>query len=124
MLFIRTNVWYSMNIGTNVLLKGGIIMMTCQNIRFIERNFLFTKIMNENNHLSYAQIEKLLDEASEQYVDYTFKFYENGSVVIIDNCTNLFLKPKDLKDVALDFYIRKRIAIIKESLHVQELQYA
>jgi hypothetical protein len=99
-------------------------MMTCQNIRFIERNFLFTKIMNDNKHLSYAQIEKLLDEASEQYVDYTFKFYENGSVVIIDNYTNLFLKPKDLKDVALDFYIRKRIAIIKESLHAQELQYA
>lgn len=100
------------------------MMLTCQNIRFIERNYLFTKMLGENSFLSPMQIEKMLDEASDHYVDYTFKFYENGSVVILDNDTNLFLKPKDLKDVALDFYIRKRIAIIKESLQLQQLQYA
>ncbi len=99
-------------------------MLNCQNVRFIERNFLFNQIWSEQSQLTSVEIEDILDHASEHYVDYTFKFYDNGAVVIIDNHTNVFLKPKDLKDVSLDFYIRKRISFIKESLHEKQLQYA
>jgi hypothetical protein len=99
-------------------------MKLCQNVRFIERNYLFQKIRSEQSHLNPLRIEEMLDEASTHYADYTFKFYDNGTVVIIDNHTNLFIKPRELKDVALDFYIRKRISLIKESLQEKQLQLA
>jgi hypothetical protein len=66
----------------------------------------------------------MLDEAHKDYCDYTFKFYEDGSVTIIDNETNINVMPGELTGAVLDFYIRKRIHLIKVNLQEKQLQYA
>ena len=48
--------------------------------------------------------------------DYTFRFYPNGAVTIIDNETNATVKPKELTGSSLEFYARKNIHFIKNLL--------
>lgn len=52
----------------------------------------------------------------ERGYDYTFRFYPNGTVTIIDNDTNSTVKPKDLSGAPLEFFARKKIQFIKNKL--------
>ncbi|WP_274365377.1 hypothetical protein [Paenibacillus thermotolerans] len=52
----------------------------------------------------------------ERGFDYTFRFYPNGSVTIIDNDTNTMVKPSQLKGAPLKFYALKQIQFIKNKL--------
>ncbi|WP_235941441.1 hypothetical protein [Paenibacillus puerhi] len=93
-------------------------------VRFIERDY-FRKVMLENSeHMSEQQTEKILDSIGKTWVDYTFKFYENGSMTIIDNHTDLQVPLSDLKGASYDFYVKQRIKLIKENLMEKILQSA
>lgn len=59
-----------------------------------------------------------------EWNDLTFKFYNDGTVVIIDNDTNNRIHPRQLTGAAQDFYIRKRIYLIKINLQEKRLKYA
>ncbi|HZG85089.1 hypothetical protein [Paenibacillus sp.] len=52
----------------------------------------------------------------ERGYDYTFRFYPNGTVLIIDNETDAAIKPKDLSGAPLQFFARKKIQFIKNRL--------
>lgn len=56
--------------------------------------------------------------------DLTFKFYDDGRLVIINNDTEEVVKPGDLRSDSRDFYVRKRIAFIKNQLAVSQMKYA
>ncbi|OBR66960.1 hypothetical protein A7K91_21775 [Paenibacillus oryzae] len=56
--------------------------------------------------------------------DLTFKFYSDGRLVIIDNNTEEVIGPRDLKSDSRDFYVKRRIAFIKNQLHQSQLKYA
>ncbi|MGG1550801.1 MULTISPECIES: hypothetical protein [Paenibacillus] len=99
-------------------------MNTTHNFRFIERDYWYHKALCETDHLLPGQIDDMLDEASTHYADYTFKFYDDGSVTIIDNDTNNLIKPRELTGAVYDFYVRKRIYLIKQNLIEKQLQYA
>ncbi|MBH5317737.1 hypothetical protein I6N90_07965 [Paenibacillus sp. GSMTC-2017] len=58
------------------------------------------------------------------YRDLTFKFYNNGRLVIIDNSNEEVISPRDLRSDSRDFYIRRRIAFIKNQLTASQLKYA
>ena len=73
-------------------------MRNCENYRFIERHRPFR--------------------------DLTFKFYTDGSLTIIDNTAEEVITPRDLKGESYDFYVRKRIAFIKQDLNAKRLKYA
>lgn len=73
-------------------------MRSCERYRFIE------------NHRPYR--------------DLTFKFYSDGALTIIDNDAETTITPKELKGASLDFYVRKRIAFIKNDLTAKLQRYA
>jgi hypothetical protein len=100
------------------------MMIPSHNYRFIERDYWYQKALCNSEHLLPSQIEDILDEAHKDYCDYTFKFYEDGSLAIIDNETNGTVFPDELSGAVLDFYIRKRIHLIKVNLQEKQLQYA
>ncbi|SEF63503.1 hypothetical protein [Paenibacillus sp. UNC499MF] len=99
-------------------------MSLWKNVRFIERDFWFQKMLNDTEALHSWQIDDLLGEANAQWDDLTFKFFDDGSVTIIDNDTDTRVSPRELKGAALDFYIRKRIEFIRSSLQEKILMYA
>jgi hypothetical protein len=100
------------------------MMIPSHNYRFIERDYWYQQALCNSEHLLPSQIEDILDEHHRDYCDYTFKFYEDGSVAIIDNETNGTVIPGELSGAVLDFYIRKRIQLIKVNLQQKQLQYA
>jgi hypothetical protein len=53
-----------------------------------------------------------------QDVDYTFRFYPNGHVVIMNNATNEIVLPKQLSGSCLQFFARKKIQFIKQQLQI------
>lgn len=63
-------------------------------------------------------------ETRRPYRDLTFKFYIDGRLVIIDNDTEEVIGPRDLRGDSRDFYVRKRIAFIKNQLAASQLKYA
>ncbi|MBD2869779.1 hypothetical protein [Paenibacillus arenilitoris] len=71
---------------------------TCENFRFVEE----------------GRFER----------DLTFKFYADGRLVIVDNIAEEVISPKDLRGKSRDFYVRKRIAFIKNKLIASQLKYA
>ncbi|MCQ6560128.1 hypothetical protein [Paenibacillus mendelii] len=73
-------------------------MRNCENYRFIERHRPFR--------------------------DLTFKFYSDGKLTIIDNTAEEVITPKELKGESYDFYVRRRIAFIKQDLHDKLDKYA
>ncbi|MFD0713481.1 hypothetical protein [Paenibacillus sp. GCM10027626] len=73
-------------------------MYNCENYRFIERHRPFR--------------------------DLTFKFYSDGRLTIIDNTAEEVISPKELKGESYDFYVRKRIAFIKQDLRNKLVKYA
>ena len=56
--------------------------------------------------------------------DLTFKFYEDGKLVIIDNDTGNTMSPRELSGGSYDFYVRQRIRLIKRDLAEKNLKYA
>jgi len=56
--------------------------------------------------------------------DLTFKFYADGRLTIIDNNAEEVITPRDLRGDSHDFYVRKRIAYIKNQLAASQLKYA
>jgi len=56
--------------------------------------------------------------------DLTFKFYDDGRLVIINNDTEEVIKPGDLRSDSRDFYVRRRIAFIKNQLAASQMKYA
>ncbi|WP_217559233.1 hypothetical protein [Paenibacillus sp. GbtcB18] len=99
-------------------------MSLWKNVRFIERDFWFQKMLNDTEALHSWQIDDLLGETNAQWDDLTFKFFDDGSVTIIDNDTDTRVSPQELTGAALDFYIRKRIEFIRVSLQEKILMYA
>lgn len=73
-------------------------MRSCEHYRFIERH--------------------------RPYRDLTFKFYSDGALTIIDNTAEAVVTPKELKGESLDFYVRQRIAYIKNDLNRKRQRYA
>jgi len=74
------------------------MMPNCENYRFIEKHRPFR--------------------------DLTFKFYSDGALTIIDNSEEKVITPKELKGESLDFYVRHRIAFIKNDLAEKRMRYA
>jgi hypothetical protein len=99
-------------------------MNISHNYRFIERDYWYQKASWSSVSLFPGQIQDMLDDIDAPFCDYTFKFYDDGSVVVIDNDTNNRVNPRELTGAVLDFYIRKRIHLIKVNLQEKQLQYA
>ncbi|MCC3373147.1 hypothetical protein [Cohnella sp. REN36] len=56
--------------------------------------------------------------------DLTFKFYDSGKLVIVDNDTGHTMNPRELSGGSYDFYVRQRIAFIKRELSAKISKYA
>ena len=56
--------------------------------------------------------------------DLTFKFFEDGKLVILDNDTGRTINPRELRGGSYDFYVRQRIAFIKRDLNAKRAKYA
>ncbi|MFC5403647.1 hypothetical protein [Cohnella soli] len=56
--------------------------------------------------------------------DLTFKFYEDGKLVIIDNDTGSTLYPRELTGGSYDFYVRQRMRLIRRDLEAKIRKYA
>ncbi|QJD82582.1 hypothetical protein [Cohnella herbarum] len=56
--------------------------------------------------------------------DLTFKFYDDGKLVIIDNDTGNTMSPRELTGGSYDFYVRQRIRLIKRNLAEKIVKYA
>ncbi|PZE22186.1 hypothetical protein CBW46_004835 [Paenibacillus xerothermodurans] len=93
-------------------------------MRFIERDYYKHLMMTNSEEMTESQIDKILDTTSYTWADLTFKFFENGSMTIIDNHTDLQLSLSDLRGAAYDFYVRQRIGMIRANLEAKILQSA
>jgi hypothetical protein len=93
-------------------------------VRFIERDYHKKRMLVENDSMTEAQADAILDRSEGYWVDYTFTFYENGSMTIIDNDTEATVPLKDLKGPAYDFYVKQRIQLIRTTLQEKILQSA
>lgn len=81
--------------------------------------------MIENSEfITESQIEKILDSADVPWEDLTFKFYDNGTMEIVDNHTEQRVSLKDIKGAAYDFYVKERIRLIRSNLQAKILQTA
>ncbi|WP_028549358.1 hypothetical protein [Paenibacillus sp. UNC451MF] len=98
--------------------------MNSTKVRFIERDYFRTMMVSHSSYLNDSQIEKILDTADTHWVDLTFKFFDDGSLTIIDNDTDLHIPLKDLRGAAYDFYVRQRISMIRTNLENKILQSA
>lgn len=98
--------------------------MISRNYRFIEKDYWFQKTLLASEHLGAETIRQMLDDVSSHWVDYTFKFYSNGSVKVIDNDNDKIIETRELTGAALDFYVRCRIDLIRTDLQEKQLKYA
>ena len=92
--------------------------------RFIERDYWMSRLAKDSEALSPSDIEAVLDQVDARWHDLTMKFYDDGSVVIIDNDTGHRLFPSQLAGACCDYYVRKRIEQIKTQLHELQLHSA
>jgi len=99
--------------------------MKVTNVRFIERDY-YKNIMvaSSENEMTESQIEKMLDASGQSWADLTFRFFDNGSVIVIDNHTELQVPLKELKGAASDFFIQQRIKMIRAHLEAKISQSA
>lgn len=98
--------------------------MKVTNVRFIERDYFKHMMLVNSEAMPDVRIEKILDAAEQPWVDLTFKFNDNGSVVIIDNDTDQQVPLAHLKGAAYDFYVKQRIRLIRANLEAKILQTA
>ncbi|MFD0587750.1 hypothetical protein ACFQZE_07025 [Paenibacillus sp. GCM10027627] len=78
--------------------------------RFVEHDFLFTKISNENPYITIDEIVSLLSEHEGSLCDVTFIFSLHSSgfkTKIIDNFTEYEIMLDDLTPFAMDFYYKQ-----------------
>lgn len=73
----------------------------------------------KSNCENFRYVEKV-----KPHRDLTFKFYSDGRLVIINNDTEEVIGPRDLRGDSRDFYVRKRIAFIKNRIAATQLKYA
>ncbi len=98
--------------------------MMASKIRFIERDY-YRKVMLDNSEfMTNNQVEKILDNAVTPWEDLTFKFFDNGTLEIIDNNTEQVVPISELRGAAYDFYVRERIRYIRSHLQAKILQSA
>jgi hypothetical protein len=98
--------------------------MKVTNVRFIERDYYKHVMVTNSEQISDSQIEKILDAADSSWADLTFKFFENGSMIIIDNHTERQVPLGSLRGAAYDFYVKQRIKMIRADLEAKILQTA
>lgn len=98
--------------------------MSAIKVRFIERDYYKRIMESSGSGLSDSQIEKILTIADANWVDLTFKFFDDGSLIIIDNDSELQIPVKDLRGAAYDFYVKQRIRMIRSNLEAKILQTA
>jgi len=94
----------------------GVYAMNSIKVRFIERDYYKAMMASNSDHLTDSQIDKILDAADTYWADLTFKFFDNGSLLIIDNHTELHVPLGELKGAAYDFYVKQRIRMIRSAL--------
>jgi hypothetical protein len=99
-------------------------MMKVNNVRFIERDYYKQLIEHNSELLTDNQIEKILNTTNSYWLDLTFKFFEDGTLIIVDNDTELHFPLSDLKGAAFDFYVKQRIMMIRANLEAKVLQTA
>ena len=71
-------------------------------------------------HLRYLEPSR----GSRPSRDLTFKFYDDGKLVILDNDTGNTMSPRELSGGSYDFYVRQRIRLIKRNLAEKIVKYA
>jgi hypothetical protein len=98
--------------------------MAATNVRFIERDYFKRIMKSDSEFISDQQMDAILDIADCYWADLTFKFYDNGTLIIIDNDTDLEVPLQELRGASYDFYVRERIQRIRASLQEKILQSA
>jgi hypothetical protein len=98
--------------------------MAATNVRFIERDYFKSIMVSGSEFITDEQIDKILDIADCYWADLTFKFFDNGTLIVIDNDTDLEIPLKELRGACYDFYVRERIQRIRTSLQEKILQSA
>lgn len=63
-------------------------------------------------------------ETHRPFRDLTFKFYADGALTIIDNSAEQIISPRELKGASYDFYVKRRLAFIKQNLTAKLNKYA
>ncbi|MFC4306482.1 hypothetical protein [Cohnella boryungensis] len=71
-------------------------------------------------HLRYLEPQR----GSRPSRDLTFKFYDNGQLIIVDNDSGNTMSPRELTGGSYDFYVRQRIRLIKRDLAEKIMKYA
>lgn len=56
--------------------------------------------------------------------DLTFKFFTDGTLVIVDNDTGRTMTPRELSGGSYDFYVRQRLQFIRRDLTAKIAKYA
>jgi hypothetical protein len=102
----------------------GVQTMTVTNMRFIERDYYKNLMIANSELLTESQIDSILDTSFHTWVDLTFKFFDNGSIMIIDNDTDLQVPLSELHGAAYDYYVKQRIRMIRSNLEAKVLQSA
>lgn len=90
--------------------------------RFIERNFLFKKIMLNSESITESLANELLDDMKCTFADYTFYFIPIGTgwrTEIKDNDSGMRVSLSDITGFANDFYIKQLIELTKNKLQQQ-----
>ncbi|WP_217595787.1 hypothetical protein [Cohnella sp. GbtcB17] len=76
--------------------------------------------MENCEHLRYLEPSR----GSRPSRDLTFKFYDSGRLVIVDNDSGNTMNPRELSGGSYDFYVRQRLAFIKRDLKSKIEKYA
>lgn len=71
-------------------------------------------------HLRYVEASR----GSRPSMDLTFKFFDDGKLVIIDNDTGNTMNPRELSGGSYDFYVRQRLSRIRRNLTEKIAKYA
>jgi len=83
--------------------------------RYIERDTMYSMILHNSKHMTLQQINQILD-AQTNWSDITFTFYDDGKCSILDNDNDTVLSPGHLTGECLNFYVNKRLEIIKNKI--------
>lgn len=71
-------------------------------------------------HLRYVEAAK----GTRPPIDLTFKFFDDGQLVIVDNDTGHTMNPRELSGGSYDFYVRQRLTRIRRTLTEKIAKYA
>jgi hypothetical protein len=96
--------------------------MTIIRKRFIERDYLFKKIMLNSEAITESMANELLDDMKCPFADYTFYFIPIGAgwrTEIKDNDSGMLVSVANITGFANDFYIKQLIELTKNKLQQQ-----